>query len=178
MTVKKISNKRKRSKDVEPKKTNLNVKTIIILAVIAIVVIVAAVYLFTGKNGSTSNGNSNINGNTNGDTNNTNGDTNVTLKNILIGSWIYIDEGNKTMIWTFYDNDSLESEFSALGGTHFTTWNIFKVYNDKICFTEIQTSDNESPQVCYEYEFSNRYYTQLTVIQESPELVAVFNKFK
>ncbi len=171
MTAKKINNKRRRSKDVGPKKTNINVKTIIILAVIAIVVIVAAVFLFTGNNGSTSNGNSN----TNGDTNNTNGETNVTLKNLLIGSWRYIDEQNKTMIWTFYDNDSLESEFSALGGTHFTTWSYFKVYNDKICFTvlEILTSDNEP--VCYEYEFSNRY-TQLKVIQES--LIADFNKIK
>jgi len=125
MTAKKINNKRRRSKDVGPKKTNLNVKTIIILAVIAIVVIVAAVFLFTGNNGSTSNGNSNTNGdknNTNGETNNTNGETNETLKNIIIGSWRYIDEQNKTLTWTFYDNDSLESEFFSLGGTHFTTW--------------------------------------------------------
>jgi len=171
MTAKKINNKRRRSKDVGPKKTNLNVKTIIILAVIAIVVIVAAVFLFTGNNGSTSNGNSN----TNGDTNNTNGETNETLKNIIIGSWRYIDEQNKTLTWTFYDNDSLESEFFSLGGTHFTTWYIFKVYNNSICFTEIQASDNEPPQVCYEYELSTKDRT-LTVIQES--LVSVFNRIK
>ena len=51
MTTKKADSKRKRSRPVEPERTYLNVKTIIILAVIAIIIIISAVYLITKNNG-------------------------------------------------------------------------------------------------------------------------------
>ena len=55
MTAKKNSG-RQRSRPVEPKKTNPNIKTIIILAVIAIVIVVAVLYIGSNTDGNQNNG--------------------------------------------------------------------------------------------------------------------------
>jgi len=50
MVAKKSDSSRRRSRPIEPKKTNPNVKMIIILAVIAVVIVVAVAVLYTGSN--------------------------------------------------------------------------------------------------------------------------------
>ena len=62
MSPKKRGSSRRRSRPVAPKKTNLNVKTILILAIIAIIIIISAVFLFIGNN-SDGNNNGVIDGN-------------------------------------------------------------------------------------------------------------------
>ena len=60
MAAKKSDSSRRRSRPIEPKKSNPNVKMVIILAVIAIVIIVAAAVIYIGNNtaGNQNNGNS------------------------------------------------------------------------------------------------------------------------
>jgi len=62
MTAKKSTSSRKRSRPAAPKKTNPNVKTIIILSIVAMIIIISAVFLIMGNNSDEGN-NGNVEGN-------------------------------------------------------------------------------------------------------------------
>ena len=63
MTAKKSSGSRQRSRPAEPKKSNQNLKTIIILAVIAIIIVVAVSVLYMVSNTDSNQDNNTPNGN-------------------------------------------------------------------------------------------------------------------
>lgn len=87
-------------------------------------------------------------------TDGTNGKTHKISKEKLIGSWEYMDIQKKVLTWTFFNNDTLKSDFATQGGTGFIEWYYYSVTPDEICFTAINPPDNVTSSVCYECELS------------------------
>jgi PKD repeat protein len=79
------------------------------------------------------------------------------LKEYFIGSWEW-SGNNQTGLWIFYQNNSLKSTFTGIGGATVTYWWRFEVNgSSQICFDE--PSDPKLSSACYEFEFKDNFST-------------------
>jgi len=78
-----------------------------------------------------------------------------TIKERFIGSWEW-SGNNQTGLWVFYQNNSLKSSFTGIGGASVTDWWHFEINESQICF---MPSDPRLKSGCYMFEFRSNYST-------------------
>ena len=93
-------------------------------------------------------------------------------KEELFGVWSYEDEQKKVLTWYFFENNSMLSNFTAMGGNTLETWYNYEIKADnKLCFTEI--GSNNTDEFCYDYDYIEDENI-LKIIQE--ENIAYFER--